>query len=541
MDTLNAMTKQLAAVWKRISLNQRISIVLVAIVAFIGLWLFASLSHRPSMALLYPETLDQTDAAEIVEKLRDENVSFEVRDGGRRIYVPSHLVNTLRLTMAGSGLPATTGGTGWGDVFDKGGLGGQSATMININKLRALQGELARTISSLANVQTARVHLVMPEKRLFKQDQEPVTASVVLGLRPGTELGTSEISGIRYLCASAIEGLTTHNITILDGSGQMLARPRETDSMLNEGSEQLVLARRQEEWLTEKISRQLDMALGPNNSVVVVTVDLDNQSLQTEEKKTTEGATRRELITESTSGSTKRRARGEAGADSNVLDLNADAGGSGGSSTETNTVIETESEPNVKVTKLTVPAGSIKHVSASVIVNKDRKPTGTAGATLSVTQVEELVTTIINPDPTRTVQVSVHESSFLPVHTVDQVVAKVSNPVIGAMAKHGPAAIISLALLGFLWVAMKKVKYTDHTPGLRTMPIAAAAGAASSGRDTRRGLPSAVSSNKKVQEIFNEIVLEDGEAELRGLREAMGQLAEEKPESVAAVIRQWLS
>ena len=124
MDKLNAFTKQLSATWKRISFNQRVSIVLVAVVAFVGLWMFARLSHRPSMGLLYPQALDQVDAARIKEKLRDENIRYELRDNGRRIYVPAHLVNEVRLTMAGEGLPADSGGTGWADIFKGRGLGG---------------------------------------------------------------------------------------------------------------------------------------------------------------------------------------------------------------------------------------------------------------------------------------------------------------------------------------------------------------------------------------------------------------------------------
>ena len=227
MDKLNAMANQLAAIWKRISFNQRVSIVLVAVAAVIGLWIFAKVSHHPSRAVLYPELLDPTDAAAIADKLRDEGVAFEVRNGGRCIYVPAQRVDELRLAMAGAGLPANTGGTGWGDVFDKGGLGGQSETMLNINKLRALQGELARTISSLSGVRGARVHLVMPKKPLFKADEEPAKASIVLTLKPGYGLGPSERDGIRYLVASAIEGLKANNITILDQDGQVLAKPTE--------------------------------------------------------------------------------------------------------------------------------------------------------------------------------------------------------------------------------------------------------------------------------------------------------------------------
>ncbi len=540
MDKLNAIGKQLAAIWKRIGFNQRVSIVLVAVVGLLGLWMFARLSHRPSSALLYPQALDPGDAAAIADMLRDENVKFEVRNGGRRIYVPAHRVNELRLTMAGAGLPASTGGTGWGDIFDKGGLGGQSETMVNINKLRALQGELARTISALAGVQSARVHLVMPKERLFKQDQEPAKASIVLTLRPGYGLGPSEISGIRYLCASAIEGLKTNNITILDGTGQILAKPRGKDTILDVGSEQFALTRHVEKQLAEKIAAQLDPAIGPGNWTATVTVDLNNESLETEEIKSTGGAVIEEETSERKSDSSKGAAGGEPGAVPNV-DVSAAGGGSSGHSTDATTTMRTRTMPNTTTRKVVVPPGSIKKVSASVIVNKDRKPTAADGTTLSVSDVEELVKAVIMYDPTRNDQVSVHEASFVKAETGDQQLAEPPSPIMTAVAKHGPAAIVSIALLGFLWVVMKKTRYADHGPEATRTVIAATAAAAPGGGERETVIPDAVTSDRKVQEIFNDIVLEDSEAELRGLREAMNKLVEQKPESIAAVIRQWIS
>jgi flagellar M-ring protein FliF len=537
MDKFNAIAKQFAAIWKRISFNQRLSIVLVAVVAVLGLWIFATLSHRPSMTPLYPQALDQADAAAIADKLRDEGVKFEVRDGGRRLYVQAHLVNELRLTMAAAGLPADTGGSGWGDIFDKGGLGGKSETEVNIGKLRALQGELSRTISSLASVQSARVHLVMPEDSLFKEEQKPAKASVLLNLRPGYDLGPAEINGIRYLCASAIEGLQTNNITILDSSGRVLAKPREADSMLDEGSEQYGLTRQVEKQFNEKIGALLDKALGPSNSWVEVSVELDNQSLHKEQTKSTEGPTIEEETIETKSDSTKPGRGGEPGAVPNVTAGADTSGGSSGRSSETSTTTRMRTAPSTETTKLIVPAGALKRVTASVFINADRKPTTPDGQKVGLAQVEELVKAVIMYDEKRNDLVSVQELSFYEPPASDADLAKSPSPIMTSIARHGPAAIISIALLGFLWVVMKKVKYVEHGAGSRTAAASATAGGRHSG-----GLDMAepAASTKKVQEIFSDIELEEGEAELRGLREAIAKLADQKPESVAAVIREWV-
>jgi flagellar M-ring protein FliF len=543
MDKLNAIAQQLAAIWKRISVNQRVSIVLVAVVAFIGLWVFAKIAYRPSTALLYPQALDPQDAAAIADKLRDEGVTFSVRDGGRRIYVPSERVDELRLSMAGAGLPANTGGKGWEEIFTGRGLGGQSDTMLNINKLRALQGELARTISSLSGVQSARVHLVIPEERIFEKDQKPATASVVLNLRAGYTPSSSEINGIRYLCASAIEGLKTNNITILDGSGQVLARPRGEDELLEMSGEQLELARQREREYREKILAQLVPSVGKDNVSATVTVELVNERLETREVKTSAGTVVDETISETTSDSTKPTRGGEPGTGSN-LDNGAMTASSGGGSSEKTSTTATKTVPNTTETAHVIPPGGIKRVSASVILNKDR-PTSDTGTALTVAAVEELVKAVIVYDDTRGDQVSVNEVSFAPVEKSETQAVSMPSPIMTGIAKHGPAAIVSIALLGFLWVFMKKAKFADHGPALAPATASGAAPARTSSRSTGGGDNSSMlevtASDKRVKQIFDEIVLEESEAELRGLRDAMGQLADQKPESVAAVIREWIS
>ena len=532
MEKLNAIAKQLSAVWKRISLNQRISIVLVAVVMVLGLWLFARLSYRPSMALLYPHSLDPGDAAAITEKLRDENIKFQIRDGGRRICVPTQRVNELRLTMAATGLPANTGGTGWGDLFDKSSLGGQSEMMININKLRALQGELSRTISSLSGVRSARVHVVLEKETLFKQDTKPAKASVVLELSPGHELGASEIDGIRFLCASAIEGLKTNNITILDNTGRILARMRDEDTLFDMSADQIALARDVEKNLAGKIAAQLDTAVGPGNSTVTVSVELNNESLYTRVEKVSPGVTH-EKTTDSRSDSTKDSRGGEPGAVTNIIG-GTDEGGSAGRSTDVVTTIEIEPIPSKTYSETRVPAGAIKQVTASVILNKDRKD-----QTFTVAKCEQLVKTIIKFDETRNDQVSVHEASFYEPPVAEAPVAKPPSPIITAISKHGPAAIVSIALLGFLWIVMKKTRYAEG--GAR---FGASRGAAAMTASADAGVAAgrmAGATPKSVQEILDSIVLEGDDADLRGLRDAVSQLADQKPEGVASVIREWVS
>lgn len=543
MDKLNALAQQLAAIWKRISVNQRVSIVLVAVMAFVGLWVFAKIAYRPSTALLYPQALDPQDAAAIADKLRDEGVTFKVRDGGRRIYVPSERVDELRLSMAGAGLPANTGGKGWDDLFDGRGLGGQSDTLININKLRALEGELARTITSLADVQSARVHLVIPAERLFKEEQEPATASIVLGLRPGSTPSASEVSGIRYLCASAVEGLKTNNITILDNNGQVLARPRDGDDPTEMTGQQLELARQLEREYRKKILEQLVPSVGEKNVSATVTVELIMERIETTESTSTSGAVVNETLEESESSTSRPVHGGEPGTGSNTGGSAITASGGGGS-TESRSTISTTTEPNRTQKTHVIPPGGIKKVSAAVLLNKDRE-TGEDGTPLTTADVETHVKAVILYDETRGDQVSVDEVSFAPVEQSETQAASMPSPIMTNIAKHGPAAIVSIALLGFLWVFMKKAKFADHAPALApatpsgSAPIRKAA--RSRGGEGEADALEIAASDKRVKRIFDEVVLDESESELRGLREAMSSLADQKPESVAAVIREWIS
>jgi len=540
MDKLNAIGKQLAAIWKRISFNQRVSIVLVTVVSLLGLWMFAKLSSSPSMAQLYPQALDPEDASAIVDKLRGENVKFQIRNGGGVIYVPSNRVDELRLMMAGAGLPANTGGTGWGEVFDKGGLGADSETILNIKKLRALQGELARTISSLSCVQSARVHLVIPPERIFEKDQEPATASVLLVLRAGHQPGPMEINGIKYLCASAIEGLKANNITILDGDGTMLAKPQEAGSVADMTGDQVAMAREKEKDYLSKVRAQFDPAFGPGNWSAAITVELNSEHQETERVVTTPGATTKEELVERSTDSSKATSGGDPGTGPNVGEGTASSG-TGGRSTEKETTSRVETEPNITKTTTVTPAGTVKRVNASVVINKDRGKGAENATVLSMTDVEDMVKRAIAYDETRGDEVSVHEASFVPASTSTEQAASMPSPIITGAVKHGPAVIVSIALLGFLWVFMKKTTFAETRPEIGLPKKVPSAVSPSGGGQNERAVPEAIASDRRVQEIFNEIVLEDSEAELLGMREAMARLAEQKPESVAALIREWIS
>ncbi|NUO17854.1 flagellar M-ring protein FliF [bacterium] len=262
LDTLREL-------WQRLTINQRAMLI-------IGVGLIVAISAaaityttRPVMATLY-SGLESKDAAAVADQLRDEKIPFDVTSDGT-IKVPQQHVNTLRLTFAEKGIPHS-GELGY-EIFDKPQLG-LTDQLQKLNQRRAVEGELARTMSSIEGVENARVHLVVPEQRLFKEDQKPATASVVLTLKPGFSMSKKQVAALTTLTAYAVEGLDPEHVTIMDSEGNPLTNgPR--DDLAGLSSTQLEMQTMVEQELERKAQSLLSDVVGPGRSRVEVTVKLN--------------------------------------------------------------------------------------------------------------------------------------------------------------------------------------------------------------------------------------------------------------------------
>lgn len=249
-----------------------IATTLIALVGF-GLWFGVRAANEP-YAVLYSH-LGEEDAAQVVAKLKEQKVPHRVVEGGQ-IEVPEARVHELRLEMAGAGLPRG-GGVGF-ESFDKMRLG---ATEFEQKVLfrRALEGELMRTISSVSAVESARVHLVLPERSVFATRREPGSASVVLKLRPGRELGNQEIGAIVHLVASAVPGLTADQVALTTTEGRLLKRPKPVgeDASVggNNGEEASAEVRALERSLEERARAMLERVVGEGHVDVRVSAEMD--------------------------------------------------------------------------------------------------------------------------------------------------------------------------------------------------------------------------------------------------------------------------
>lgn len=228
----------------------------------------------PAMAPLFTE-LSLDDSAKIAKELDAQGINFELRADGSTILVPKPDVTRLRMKLAESGMPR--GGSVGYEIFDKSDALGTTSFVQNVNHLRALEGELSRTIRSIDRVANARVHLVIPERQLFARDKQEPSAAIVLKLRGS--LDQSQVRAIRHLIASAVRGLKPEKISIVDESGKLLADGSgdEGDPVAS-GLDDRHAA--YEKRLKDQIESIISNVVGPGRARVQVSAEVDYSRIQ---------------------------------------------------------------------------------------------------------------------------------------------------------------------------------------------------------------------------------------------------------------------
>ncbi len=214
---LSEIKNQLVNLWGQMSLLKKVTLGFLVLIIFSGLIVIYSRAHRVEYVTLY-NGLEADEAGTVIEKLKSTRIPYKISDGGKVILVPSEEAEEVRLQLARQGLPRS--GVGY-EIFDKKSWG-MTDFVEKVNYKRALEGEIARTIGELKEIESVRVHLVLPEERLFKEDKIEPSASVMLKLKPGFKLSSSQALGIAKLIAHSIEGLSTSNVTIIDFNGDIL-------------------------------------------------------------------------------------------------------------------------------------------------------------------------------------------------------------------------------------------------------------------------------------------------------------------------------
>lgn len=360
--------------WQKYTKRQQYIIIGIVVAFFVailaGSYLYGS---KPDMVPLFTG-LEAKDAGEVVAQLNEQKISYEIQDGkgGTSILVPADKVDATRLNLATQGLPR--GNKGF-ELFDDSKLG-VTEFQNKVNYLQALQGELTRTIEQLEAVEKARVHIVLPEDSLYKKNEKPATASIMLKLAPNVQLTKKEIKGIVNLVAHSVQGLVPENITIVDESGKILNDPDENndDNVGQKTLTQLEMTKKVQENLQKNVQSLLDDSLGEGRSFVRISVELDFDQRQTDSQVYTPvvddaGIIRsQQTMNESYTGSSTQPG-GPAGVQSNIPGYVAE-------NVQSNAEYEkkeatTNYEINEEKSKIIASPGSIRRLTVAVLVNDD--------------------------------------------------------------------------------------------------------------------------------------------------------------------------
>lgn len=372
---------QYIELWNKTTKRQRQVIIGVAALVFVAIFGWSYwYGNRPEMVSLYTG-LETKDAGDVTAKLKEAGVPYEVQEGrdGTIILVPKLRVHDARLDLATQGLPR--GNKGF-ELFDDSKLG-VTEFQNKVNYLQALQGELTRTIEQIEVIEKARVHIVLPEDSLYKKNEKPATASIMLRLRPEKTLSKKEIRGITNLVAHSIQGLTPENITIVNDRGKILndsaeeQEEQERNKARDERKktlEQMEMTRQVEERLQISLQTLLDQALGQGKAFVRVSVELDFDQRLTDKAVYTPvveetGIIRSQQDVSETYTGNSAVPGGPAGTQSNIPGYVATQGNARADYEKKETT--KNYEINEEKSKIVASPGSIRHLNVGILVNDE--------------------------------------------------------------------------------------------------------------------------------------------------------------------------
>jgi flagellar M-ring protein FliF len=266
---------QLAAIWQKLSLQQKIvtsAVVAFAVFGMLTLMLWSG--GKPSdagYATLY-SNLEVEEASQITEVLKENSYKYKLENDGKTVMVEKKVLYEVRMALAREGLPKHHGLGN--ELFDKNNIGITDFVQ-KLNARRALEGELQRTIEGLEEVSSARVHIVIPEPSIFLENQKEPKASVVVKTKSSAKLAKEQIRGITFLVSSSVEGLEPDNISIVDYEGRLLSNPYGNDQTALISSRNMEMQQNVELYIETKVDRLLGGVLGAGKSAVQVSADLD--------------------------------------------------------------------------------------------------------------------------------------------------------------------------------------------------------------------------------------------------------------------------
>ncbi len=471
---------QLRNLFKSISLGKRIALLILAVGLVAGFVFLMNWAGKPEFHPLYTN-LDANDAGIILNHLKDQKIPYRLSASGSTILIPQEKIYETRMELASEGLPQ--GGSIGFELFDNTKLG-MTEFAQNVNYQRALQGELVRTINGFEEVDSCRVHIVMPEKSLFIKDEETASASVVLKLRHGKWLTQQQVQGIVHLVSSSVSRMGPENVTVVDSNGRLLSGSKDPSGIATMTSDQLDYQAQVERKLENRVLTMLEKALGANRAIVRVSCALNfKQHEMTEERFLPENqVVRSEQLFNETSREADPVPRGIPGIQSNLPE----------SSPAQNQIIDSENKTfekqdrtvNYEIGKLTSrtldPVGSLERISVAVLVDgtyqSNAKQNGELDWTYvprspdELTKIENLVKSAVNFVAARGDKVEVVNIPFETNQTAPSDGDSVLETWMARLKNYKPYfkyTFLSLFLiLSFIFVVQPLIRWlTTHTAG----------------------------------------------------------------------------
>ena len=476
-QNLSKLLAQLRDIWNHLGTAQRVNVLAATFVLVAGLSALAFWSSRADYALLYGG-LSDTEASKVVAYLDDAKISYKTGSNGS-VFVPSDKVYAVRMQLAGRGIPS---GDGVGfEIFDKANFG-ISDFVQRANYTRAIQGELARTIAQIDEVESARVMIVMPENRLLIDKNTYPTASVFVHVRGNSQLEPQSINSIRFLVANSVEGLKPNHVSVVDNLGNVLSENSDDDSLTGLTSTQLVARRNLEQYLAKKAQDMLDKVLGPGQAIVRVSADINYDTLtRSDEKYDPDGQvvrtqTKDDQNTDSSTTSSSTPAGIGSNTSTNGTTTTTTASTTPVNNTQNHTTTSTIEYDNGKTTSsLVSTAGGIKRLSASVTVASQMEGTNAADrkavprSAEDLDKLKSLVASAVGIDATRGDTIALAEMPFNTEYSTEitkELDSQQKQELWTGIARNAAYPALGLVALFLLFRLFKKTPIQDIPLGV---------------------------------------------------------------------------
>ena len=531
-------------------------------IAVLGFFIF--LSSRLStggMALLYGD-LDPQDSGQIIQTLQSKNIPYDIKAGGKQIFVPGDQVLQLRVSLAESGLPG--GGSVGYEIFDNNQGIGTTNFVQNINLVRALEGELARTIGAMRNVRGARVHLVMPRRELFSREKQAASASVVLQVQGSSRLNNEQVQAIQHLIAAAVPSMDPQKISVLDDRGQLLARGNgdSTSAAAGTADEMRVGF---ENRMRQAIIELLERTVGLNRVRAEINAEIDyDRVVENAEIFDPDSQVARSTQTvQENENSSENNDQDTVTVQNNLPETEATAAGTGTSAASQ--VSRTEETVNFEITKTirnrVKESGQIKRLSVAVLVdgkyieNDDGDKVWQPRAADELAQLETLVKSAVGFNEQRGDSVEIVNMQFVKLEPLEfddgSLFLGISKEEFMQLAE-----ILVLAVVGLLVILL--VVRPVLTRLFESMPTALAGGPAGALGD-QEGValaqltgPEATADMAELleedeEEVEDESLLDqmidinqvEGRVRASSLKQ-IGEIVDKHPEEAIAIVRNWM-